>query len=322
MVEERSATSLGWYDDRGIPGPRLNLKNFGDVPAPSTIPDFLAVASAISAADMRIAGWRGQSQGWKVEPGATRRVRNPWAGARPKWMRAVDDVLAALNVDETEASDNTTPPAYVVQHYLRRLIDDAKQRGFGIHEGQNLSDLEILALLQHHGAATNLLDVTRNILFALWIASIGDVGETGVVIAVSRDQLTPLSAEGVQQPLADLLKEPQKGRATLYYWTPRVTTPRIQSQQGSFLFSRDVDEPWGTMAMKGTYVWTSEVEDGRFDYSDLDAYFIAITPKLKGSVIRACETGLLGFDNASVFPDVPGFAMAHSSGEAIPYRKV
>ena len=42
-----------------------------------------------------------------------------------------------------------------------RLIEDARSRGHDQKDGRTLSDLELLAELQHFGAATCLIDFTR-----------------------------------------------------------------------------------------------------------------------------------------------------------------
>lgn len=47
--------------------------------------------------------------------------------------------------------------------YLR----DARLRGHNVKEGQQLADLELLAELQHFGAATCLIDFTRSAQVAL-----------------------------------------------------------------------------------------------------------------------------------------------------------
>ena len=50
------------------------------------------------------------------------------------------------------------------------LIMKAKALGHDQKNGQQLSDLEILAELQHFGAATCLIDFSRSALVALWFA--------------------------------------------------------------------------------------------------------------------------------------------------------
>ena len=50
------------------------------------------------------------------------------------------------------------------------LIDKARLLGHDQKDGHRLSDLELLAELQHFGAATCLIDFTRNAQIALWFA--------------------------------------------------------------------------------------------------------------------------------------------------------
>ena len=52
----------------------------------------------------------------------------------------------------------------------KRLIEEAKAQGHDQKNGQRLYDLELLAELQHFGAATCLIDFSRNALVALWFA--------------------------------------------------------------------------------------------------------------------------------------------------------
>ena len=57
-----------------------------------------------------------------------------------------------------------------IDYHKDVLLDPARLNGFGIEKGRDLSDLEVLAKLQHFGAATGLLDFTRNRIIALWFA--------------------------------------------------------------------------------------------------------------------------------------------------------
>ena len=71
------------------------------------------------------------------------------------------------------------------------LIKDTRQRGHGERNGRELYDLEILAQLQHFGAATCLIDFTYNALTALWFACQQDSGKVtdGKVVMVQTLQL-------------------------------------------------------------------------------------------------------------------------------------
>ena len=70
----------------------------------------------------------------------------------------------------------------------------AKALGHDQKNGQQLSDLEILAELQHFGAATCLIDFSRSALVALWFAcQHSSKGEAnGKVYAVRHDDMVRL----------------------------------------------------------------------------------------------------------------------------------
>ena len=95
--------------------------------------------------------YRGQADDeWPLESGATRRIR------------------LALG----EASDKLFSESLVksLQDYHNNLLTEARQKGFGLVDGRDLSDLGVLAALQHFGAATCLLDFTERALVALYFA--------------------------------------------------------------------------------------------------------------------------------------------------------
>lgn len=90
--------------------------------------------------------WRGQSQ-WdfaNLEPGMHSRVRNS-----PGLELNEKNVLWATN----------------------QLLDMTRSNGLDEVEGLRLPDLALLAHLQHHGAATPLLDVTVDPLVGLWMVA-------------------------------------------------------------------------------------------------------------------------------------------------------
>ena len=92
--------------------------------------------------------FRGQEDAtWSLECGAALRLRESYDSQ-----------------SEGEAQQRS------VQYHRLLLIKQARHEGFDQDRGRELGDFEILAKLQHLGAATCLLDFTRSSLTALWFA--------------------------------------------------------------------------------------------------------------------------------------------------------
>ena len=86
--------------------------------------------------------YRGQENAkWGVESGVLRRLGNP----------------------------NLPKEDFIIYHE-NELLEPARMDGHGVEDGRELEDLELLAKLQHHGAATCLIDFTRNFFVAMWFA--------------------------------------------------------------------------------------------------------------------------------------------------------
>ena len=82
----------------------------------------------------------------------------------------------------------SSPSAF--QNYIDDLLNETRLLGFGDKHGRKLSDLELLAELQHNNAATCLIDFTHNALIALWFACKEESEETGKVVAMATDDDT------------------------------------------------------------------------------------------------------------------------------------
>ena len=92
--------------------------------------------------------FRGQERAdWPLESSAERRLRNSLASEDGK---VTDDLF--------------------VEYHKDTLLKKGKLRNYDRREGRHLDELELLADLQHHRAATCLVDFTRNALVSLWFA--------------------------------------------------------------------------------------------------------------------------------------------------------
>ena len=124
----------------------------------------------------------------------------------------------------------------------RELIEKARLLGHDQKNGQRLSDLDLLAELQHFGAATCLIDFTRSALVALWFACQQSAkGEAnGKVFAVRSDdpaRLKTVNPELIKKDIDHFLNLDENDNYLLYQWDPKLQNNRIIAQHSVFLFS-------------------------------------------------------------------------------------
>ena len=126
------------------------------------------------------------------------------------------------------------PPPIAFQNYTKQLLDNASLQGFRYQRDRELSDLELLAELQHYGAATCLIDFTENALIALWFACREKLSEDGKVVAMATDDLDRFSDvdyENLKRPVLEFLH-----KGMLWKWVPSSLNNRIVAQQSVFVF--------------------------------------------------------------------------------------
>ena len=122
------------------------------------------------------------------------------------------------------------------------LIKDARFQGHGQKSGQRLSDLELLAELQHFRAATCLIDFTRSALVALWFACQPNSTEkeaNGKVFAVEHGDivyLKPVTSDLIEKDIDCFLTSSENNGYQLYQWEPRRQNNRIIAQHSVFVF--------------------------------------------------------------------------------------
>ncbi len=184
--------------------------------------------------------WRGQSQTnhAALEPGMHSRIRK----------------TKILLADEMN-----------VRWATAQLIAAARENDLDRIDGLRLPDLALLAHLQHHGAATPLLDVTVDPFVGLWMVvhasgndPTADDGTDGVLFGIRRPEeprwLVPLDSrpywkEGVSV-IATAIAE-----GVYWYRAPDISE-RLRIQRGSFLVGRLAKDDEVTFPLR----WASDTD--------------------------------------------------------------
>ena len=191
--------------------------------------------------------------------------------------------------------DGSVPKERDLQFYELDLLKHATHRGYRRHEGRDLTDMELLAKLQHHGAATRLVDATRNAFVALWFAVSADEDKTGILLGVHTSHLCGYEGEPEERHYEEVIKECGKDGNT-FTWEPTSVTNRVAAQHSQFLYSSLTDDPKGSLRL----------------HTDPDcALILAIDPKIKKT---GKEILIQTFDihQLTLFPDLDGFSRAYS----------
>ena len=221
------------------------------------------------ASQSGIYAYRGQQDSeWSLHSGATRRLIEVHG----------KDVLQDAEFSQT-----------YVDYHRDTHIEPGRTRGFGIESGRPLSDLELLAKLQHFGASTGLLDFSWSPFVALWFAS-QDPSCDGKLFAVNTND--PITVARVSSDANSQRMEVAFLRAVgeplLSYWEPASTgdaSARILRQRSVFLIGRPL--------------------------LPINAELIReiIITKDDKQLLRS-ELEILDFHQESLFQDVYGFAQA------------
>lgn len=290
--------------------PYIRSPLYGEIPAPQTLSSLLRYLEDIGAFSIWDC-WRGQADiRWRLDSTAARR------------MRSYDADIHSIIYEGTFENR--------VRNYETRLLNQARMAGHGIHHGRELSDLELLSVLRHYGAATRLMDFSRNVLIALWFACAGSENRDkhGLLVGLEANSARHLTTEEeLKRPILDLIDEErtvtladgEEYQAIDYwYWEPRHLFERMRVQQSLFVFGHAIEEDWGTapFPMDPSHKRHRETDDTLVVSSEPE--LIAISPRLKADLEddqgnRSYWRELFGYDARSLFPDLEGFSDYHGA---------
>lgn len=212
--------------------------------------------------------WRGQGNiEWPIDSSGYRRV----AKSIDKEVRDID-----------------------LESYEKKLLDQATHQGYRLHDGRILSDLELLAKLQHHGAATRLVDFSKNALVGLWFAVNNQPNKTGLLIGIHTSYIGGLEGTNEERKYEDVIQMCKKHSHPQVYESPAITS-RIAAQHAQFLYSGVSKSLTGSLSIP----------------SEAKARLcIAISPRNK-IIFKEILTSVYDFKTLSLYPDINGFGMAN-----------
>ena len=223
-----------------------------------------------------IYAYRGQADSqWPLHSAATRRLINERSDA---------------------LLDRADFPKDYLKYHRETLLEPARARGFDVEDGRKVSDLQLLAKLQHFRAATGLLDFTWSPLVALWFA-IEDLKCNGKLFIIKTDDplnVALISSDEEEQRVEAIFSHADNS-PRLSYWEPRLSgdaVSRILRQRSVFIIGRPLI-PEDTEIIR-------EIEIAKDD---------------KASLLK--DLALLDVSQLSLFQDVYGFAEAESASSPL-----
>lgn len=244
-------------------------ERFGTIFTPSSMEELLCLCGGSIETPAPVRMWRGQADAsWLLDSGAYRRLKAD-GGRADEWH---------------------------VAHYETGLLDRATHRGYRAYEGRELSDFELLARLQHHGAATRLIDMTRSVLVALYFACATQPETDALLFGIHSHHLG--GGEGTSLRTAyDKVLKGCEGLKHPQTWEPPTVSKRVAAQHSQFVYSQIVeDQPIGSLAL-------SNHED--------KLLVVGIPAALKAGYLLYLER-TFDITTQALFPDIDGFGTVHS----------
>lgn len=202
--------------------------------------------------------------------------RNYFAKPRGTWVfRGHSDVSYAL-VPSVGRGAHTSRSR---TNYERSLFETFRREAHGYLPSAQMTEWELLALAQHHGLPTRLLDWTHNLLAALYFSVISKPESDGRVFALNA---AVTARESIPEATPFEITDPVK-----YY--PNIVTPRIRAQEGLFIACAKIETALD-QALHSS--WSIE-------FLDVPA---ARKAELRYALFR------VGVHASSLFPDIDGLA--------------
>lgn len=246
----------------------INSDLFGKIPSPESIEELLILTKQHTPRRRNVYFWRGQSDiQWPIHSSAYRRLRRT----------------------EAQVTESN------MQYYEKHLLQHATHQGYRYDNGRYLTDMELLAKLQHHGAATRLFDFSRSIIVGLWFACSSEPEKAGLLFGFHSDFVGGGENKIKLGDYSEVFKGIEKYNHPML-WHPPVVSKRIASQSAQFLYSKIVENKFGSLAL----------DDNEDSY-----IFIHISPTFKERALKELSE-TFDIRHITLFPDIDGFGYSSS----------
>lgn len=272
---------------------------------------------------------------------AVARIGSLHSGRRYVWRGIADarfHIRSSLYRSLLEESGPPTEDA--VRHRERVLLREARTWGLGLGPTGFFTDLHLLALLQHHGTPTRLLDVTTNPMTALWFSCQPAAGAADAAGALFAFDITDVPqyetltigpatygemGDPAGWPLRHALAVSSRDERP-FLVRPTIRDERMRAQEGLFLASATPERPVQPGGLDGMHAAGSvppglerlaalfaAEERGRGTPPLLSFASVVVPPHVKRKLLLHLR-GTYDRDFRTLFPDLTGFADAGRAG--------
>jgi tetratricopeptide (TPR) repeat protein len=193
-----------------------------------------------------------------------------------------------------------------ISSYHEQLVEEFKANKYHQSAIGELCDLEILAKLQHYGAATCFLDFSKNIAVALWFACSSKNDKDGRLYILKNIQdiinYKIINSEQLRYDISMFFKDFVENGIenelvnSFLLWEPPYLSERILQQDSIFLFSK------------------------KEDTLDNDEILVKvdISKSIKKDILKILNS-LFNINKKTIYKDFHGFALSHAQNELIDF---
>lgn len=179
---------------------------------------------------------------------------------------------------------------YTIHQHERELLNTFKLRSVGSLRVEPKNDWEWLALAQHHGLPTRLLDWTFSPLIGAYFATVPKLGPTGKLMEPEADTAGLYALHDCSYITIEDYPDPLTVEQPGLFFPPQVS-PRISGQGGLFSIQPNPTEELQKSSEKCKYRWIK-----------LFTFSRAVAQEIQSTLY------ILGIRQSLLFPDLDGFA--------------